>query len=213
MTQKERQERSRQMIFQAALEEFGTSEPESVTMDEICAKHGISKGMLYHYYANKDALFLACVEKIFQDLNAYLQQESEGLAEQPALLALKNYFLLRETFFQSRSRERHIFECAMLHPPQHLIAQIQALRQPIRAENERFLRRLISHMQLREGLERNQAVRYLHSVYTVFWSILEQYHAPDSASDLHKLLKETEEIFGLLLFGIARPGDAEQAKA
>ena len=200
MTQKERQERSRQMIFQAALEEFGTSEPESVTMDEICAKHGISKGMLYHYYANKDALFLACVEKIFQELNAYLQQEAEGLTDQPALLALKNYFLLRETFFQSRSRERHIFECAMLHPPQHLIA-------PIRAENERFLRRLISHMQLREGLERNQAVRYLHSVYTVFWSILEQYHAPDSVSDLHRMLKEAEEIFGLLLFGIARPGD------
>ena len=95
----------------------------------------------------------------------------------------------------------------MLHPPQHLIAQIQALRQPIRAENERFLRRLISHMQLREGLERNQAVRYLHSVYTVFWSILEQYHAPDSVSDLHRMLKEAEEIFGLLLFGIARPGD------
>ena len=177
MTQKERQERSRQMIFQAALEEFGTSEPESVTMDEICAKHGISKGMLYHYYANKDALFLACVEKIFQELNAYLHQEAEGLTDQPAL------------------------------PPQHLIAQIQALRQPIRAENERFLRRLISHMQLREGLERNQAVRYLHSVYTVFWSILEQYHAPDSVSDLHRMLKEAEEIFGLLLFGIARPGD------
>ena len=208
MTQKERQERSRREIRRAAMEEFGSRGYEAATVDGICGRGGISKGMLYHYYANKDALFLACVEKIFQDLNAYLQQESEGLAEQPALLALKNYFLLRETFFQSRSRERHIFECAMLHPPRHLIAQIQALRQPIRAENERFLRRLIAHMQLREGLERNQAVRYLHSVYTVFWSILEQYHALDSASDLHSMLKEAEEVLSLVLFGIAQPGDA-----
>ena len=59
MRQQERQERSRQLIAQAALEEFGSAGYDAVTMDGICAGHGISKGMMYHYYANKDELFLS----------------------------------------------------------------------------------------------------------------------------------------------------------
>ena len=53
MTQKERQERSREEIYQAALEEFGTSGYDNVNMERICGNHGISKGMMYHYYSNK----------------------------------------------------------------------------------------------------------------------------------------------------------------
>ena len=59
MKQKERQERSRQEILLAAMAEFGTHNYEDVTMEGICTAHGISKGMMYHYYANKDAVFLA----------------------------------------------------------------------------------------------------------------------------------------------------------
>ena len=53
MTQKERQERSRKEIYQAALEEFGTYGYDKVNMERICGNHGISKGMTYHYYSNK----------------------------------------------------------------------------------------------------------------------------------------------------------------
>ena len=48
MTQKERQERSREEIYRAALEEFGTCGYDRVNMERICGNHGISKGMMYH---------------------------------------------------------------------------------------------------------------------------------------------------------------------
>lgn len=64
MTQKERQERSRKEIYQAALEEFGTYGYDKVNMERICGNHGISKGMMYHYYSNKDELFLLCVDAL-----------------------------------------------------------------------------------------------------------------------------------------------------
>ena len=56
MTQKERQERSREMIYQAALQEFGTYGYGGVNMEGICGRHGISKGMMYHYFSRKDDL-------------------------------------------------------------------------------------------------------------------------------------------------------------
>ena len=205
MTQKERQARSRQMILQAALEEFGRADFEAVTMDRICAGHGISKGMLYHYYANKEELFLACAANIFQELNRYLQCEMEQIAQQPAFEAIKQYFLLRETFFQTRPKEKHVFENAVLYPPKHLTEQLQALRRPIREENDLFLRRLLSRMELREGIDQEQVARYVNSIYAVFWTILEQYHPKSGASDLHTMLSEAGELLSMVLFGVASP--------
>ena len=56
MKQAQRQERSRREILQAAMEEFGTHNYNDVTIDNICSRHGISKGMMYHYYSGKDDL-------------------------------------------------------------------------------------------------------------------------------------------------------------
>ena len=66
MKQQERQERSRREIFQAAMEEFGAHGYDKVSMENLCTRHGISKGMMYHYYSNKDELFLLCVQDVFQ---------------------------------------------------------------------------------------------------------------------------------------------------
>lgn len=44
MKQQERQERSRREIFQAAMEEFGAHGYDKVSMENLCTRHGISKG-------------------------------------------------------------------------------------------------------------------------------------------------------------------------
>ena len=50
------------------MQEFAERGYEEVTVDSICQKYEISKGMLYHYYSGKDALFLLCVQHTFQQL-------------------------------------------------------------------------------------------------------------------------------------------------
>ena len=46
MTQRERQEHAKKTIFQAALAEYGPPPYDTVTMDPICSRHGISKGKM-----------------------------------------------------------------------------------------------------------------------------------------------------------------------
>ena len=53
MKQEERKEKSKEEIYQAALEEFGTYGYDNVSIEQICNRHGISKGMMYHYYKGK----------------------------------------------------------------------------------------------------------------------------------------------------------------
>ena len=62
MKQQERQKKSKEKILQAAITEFSASGYDKVTMENICTRHGISKGMMYHYYSGKDDLFLLCVQ-------------------------------------------------------------------------------------------------------------------------------------------------------
>ena len=128
MTQKERQERSRKEIYQAALEEFGTYGYDKVNMERICGNHGISKGMMYHYYSNKDELFLLCVERTFQELRAHVERDMAHLSGEDTAAAVKDFFMIRERFFQLHPQQKLVFESAMLRPPKHLAAQIQALR-------------------------------------------------------------------------------------
>ncbi len=202
MKQKERQERSRQAIIQAAIDEFGNADFEAVTMDRICAVNGISKGMMYHYFSNKDELFLCCVSGIFQELWKYLVESMSIPPDEPIFESLKRFFLLRESFFQTRDREKHIFENAVFHPPGHLADQIQKYREPIHEENVRFLRQIVSRAKLRENLNQEKAIRYLNSIYQVFWSALRQYCLPEGYQGFHSALAEAEELLEMLLFGI-----------
>ena len=208
MTQKERQERSREEIYQAALEEFGTSGYDKVNMERICGNHGISKGMMYHYYSSKDALFLLCVERTFAELKDYVEQHAELLDGQDTLNDIREYFLIREHFFQQNPREKMIFETAMLRPPKLLAEQIHQLRAPIRSMNREFLRRLVGKMPLCPGLDQEKATRYLESVGYFFQNVASCYYqSGKTGTDLHAVLEQAGEMLDLFLFGVLRqPG-------
>ena len=212
MTQKERQERSREEICQAALEEFGTHGYDRVNMERICGRHGISKGMMYHYYSNKDELFLLCAERTFADLKAYVEGEMEGLGGESALDGIKNFFLIREYFFQDHPRQKVIFEEALLHPPKHLVERIRELRRPIREINRRFIRQLVDKMPLRPDVDPKKAARYLESVEYFFQSAMKNYQAEGAEGDLHTMFEIAGEMLDMVLFGILSQPEPQDPK-
>lgn len=209
MTQKERQERSRAEILQAAMEEFGQAGYEKTSMERLCTNHGISKGMMYHYYSHKDELFLLCVQKTFDVLKQYLEQNAEELSTREPLGAMRDYFLLRERFFDLYPQYKLIFETAMLYPPEHLSEQIQILHQAITDMNQRFLEEVISRMSLRPGLAPVSVTKYLQSIEPVLRSIVNRYH-DIKPQNLHTVLETAQEILDMLFFGVlVRPEESD----
>lgn len=53
-------EEKRRRILNAALGEFAKHDYKGASTDDIAAKAGISKGLLFYYYKNKLSLYLAC---------------------------------------------------------------------------------------------------------------------------------------------------------
>ena len=207
MTQKERQERSKEEIYRAAMDEFGTLGYDRVNMERICGNHGISKGMMYHYYSNKDELFLLCVERTVEALKVHVERDMAELTGEDALETIKRFFLIREYYFQGHPRQKVIFEDAMLHPPKHLVGQIQKLRGPIREVNRKFIRQLVGKMPLRPEIEPAKAARYLESVEYFFESVMRNYQGNYTSEDLHALFEAGGEMLDMILFGILRQSE------
>lgn len=57
MQQKEKNELSREKILSAAIAEFGKKGYDGGSVNDMCAENKISKGLIYHYFGSKEALF------------------------------------------------------------------------------------------------------------------------------------------------------------
>ena len=204
MKQQERQKKSKEKILQAAITEFSASGYDKVTMENICTRHGISKGMMYHYYSCKDDLFLLCVQNMYQMMQQYLEENMAELEKKDALHALKEFWMLRESFFGEHPPFKNIFENALLRTPPHLFEKIEEIRGPIEALNRQFLHRTIGKIELRENLKKENVSIYLEAMESVFWKLVEQYRREQRISDVHSLMEAAGELWDMVLLGVVR---------
>jgi AcrR family transcriptional regulator len=66
-------ERTREQILGAATSEFAENGFDGARIDQIAARSGANKRMLYHYFGNKEGLFFAVLERAYEDI-----RHSEG---------------------------------------------------------------------------------------------------------------------------------------
>ena len=121
---------SRERILAAATAEFAAKGFGDARVDEIARRAGINKRMLYHYFGNKDDLFCAVLEELYdnicfsgQALDFDSMTPREGIIalvdfvwdyylDNPESIALLNTENLHEArHLKSSSRAR------MMHPP------------------------------------------------------------------------------------------------
>ncbi len=66
-------------VINAALDEFAENDFEAASLNNIIARAGISKGSMYHYFANKEDLYDYLIERVLQTKEIFLKQALAGL--------------------------------------------------------------------------------------------------------------------------------------
>jgi TetR/AcrR family transcriptional regulator len=61
---------TRQKLLTAARREFAKSGLAGARVDEIAARAGVNKQLVYHYFGDKDALYLAVLEWVYEEIRA-----------------------------------------------------------------------------------------------------------------------------------------------
>lgn len=72
--------RSRRLILDAAAEVFVRSGYDATTVDDVAASAGVVKRTVYNIFADKDALFVATVNRSIEVAERFLQPLTTGLA-------------------------------------------------------------------------------------------------------------------------------------
>ena len=160
MKREEKNQQTRRRIMDSALAEFSKQGYGASSINTICAAQDISKGIVYHYFATKDALFLACVAECFQRLTEYIR--ANMIKPGDTASCLEGYFAIRTRFFRSYPVYQRIFCEAVISPPAHLRAGIQACKQDFDELNIQILERLLAPLSLRPGISKGEVVETFH---------------------------------------------------
>lgn len=190
MKQTEKSRRSRECILAHAFAEFAANGYLGSSLNQICARGNISKGLLYHYYADKDALYLACVEKLFRDMTGFLQERLSSSG-----VTVEQYFSQRMRFFQQNPEHQRLFYDILMYPQSHLAQDIAQCRADFDAFNDEAVRTVLSGERLAEGLSMDEALRQ----FRAFVNLLGVCVRADSAADAEQ---EARALLHTMLYGM-----------
>jgi TetR/AcrR family transcriptional regulator len=80
---------TRKKLLTAARREFARRGLAGARVDEIADRAGVNKQLVYHYFGDKDALYLAVLEWVYEEIRAQERQLNlEGLPPQRAIRKL-----------------------------------------------------------------------------------------------------------------------------
>ena len=80
---------TRKKLLTAARREFASNGLAGARVDEIAARAGVNKQLVYHYFGDKDALYLAVLEWVYEEIRAQERKLNlEGLPPQQAIKKL-----------------------------------------------------------------------------------------------------------------------------
>lgn len=201
MKQSEKNLHSRKKIIESALQEFSAQGYGLSSINTICNEGGISKGILYHYYENKDGLYIACMQACFDSLTAYLQ---EHIAKEGSI-CVQDYFDARLAFFNENPLYQRLFCEAIISPPQHLEHQIQQRKAAFDDLNIMVFTKLLSGVKMREDVNPKQALEVIR-LFQDFVNIRTQM-TPAGQLDLKKHEEICSRSLSILLYGIVERKD------
>lgn len=191
-----------QRIVASARIEFGTKSYGEASMNTICKNGEISKGSLYHYFKDKDALYLYCVKAVFESLVATLNEGKDTFDQGEK--AITHYLSLRQRFFNENPYEAFIFTSTLLHPPIHLLQEIKEIKKELEAFNNAYYQKAIEHLTLKSDYTKEEAVTY----FLIFQESFNHYFQNKSYENYQAFIADHElklnKLLKIILYGMAQ---------
>lgn len=204
---------SRAAILAAATAAFAEKGLGGARVDEIAERAGVNKALLYHYFGNKEALFVAVLEATYEGIRgAEAALDLETLPPREAMAALVdftwNYYLEHPEFI-------HLVNSENLHGAEHLARseRVGRLHHPLVARIRALLRRGVETGDFRRGVDPVQlyvtiaslGYFYLSNVHTLGVVFERDLLSPRARGARRRHIQEVVE-------GYLRPGPEEEGR-
>lgn len=202
MKREEKNNLTRQQIINSAIAEFGINSYAEASLNTICKNGDISKGIIYHYFKDKDELYLVCVMECFNQLTIFLNNEK--IAFNNVEHDIERYLDLRQRFFKENPNFGHIFTNALLQPPKHLVEQIKEIKAALDKFNISFYEQVLKNVKLKKDVSREEAIEY----FLLFQDSFNYYFQNKAYGDVRTLFDEHElklsKLLKIMFYGIVQ---------
>jgi len=134
-------QRTRESILEAATQEFAQRGLGGARVDAIARRAGANKRMLYHYFGNKEGLFLAVMERTY----AHIRRREEGLHLEalPPVAAMRKLVRFTFKYFLDHPHFVTLLNSENLHRARHIrrSARVKQINSPVIAALKDILKR------------------------------------------------------------------------
>lgn len=124
-------ERSRQDILSAALAEFAQHGLGGARMDRIAEGAAVNKRLIYYYFESKESLFLAVLERAYEDIRGKEQQLN--LTQVEPIEAIRRLISFTWHYYIAHPEFLTLLNSENLHRARHLkaSANVKTLHSPL----------------------------------------------------------------------------------
>jgi AcrR family transcriptional regulator len=146
-------ERTRAMILAAATEEFMRRGLDGARVDAIAARAGTNKRMLYHYFGDKEGLYLAVLEEVYAGIRS--AERSLDLTHRAPAEGLRELALFTWRYFLDHPEFLSLLATENLHGARHLrrSTRVLEMHSTLQSELADVLRRGAAEGTFRPGID------------------------------------------------------------
>ncbi|MCH3960869.1 MAG: TetR/AcrR family transcriptional regulator [Solobacterium sp.] len=199
MNREEKNLNTKTKIMESAVKEFASHGYEAASLNVISEKGGISKGIIYHYFASKEDLYLACIRECFSDLTDYLKK---NVKETETDDILTDYFAVRTEYFKNNSERAKLFFGSVLYPPDFLQNKIREERKEFDQLNRNMMKKIIQQNPVRKDISQKEIIE----AFEIFQNLLNAgfRNVIGGRADIVKHEKSCRAALNIFLYGIVR---------
>ena len=197
-------ERTRTQILEAATDEFSARGLGGARVDSIAHAAGVNKRMLYHYFGNKEDLFLAVLERAYEKIRG--QESALRLENLPPAEAMRRLVRFTFNYFVENQYFVALLNSENLHKARHIrrSGRATAINSPVIGILEKLLKRGRRDGVFRGGVDPVQlyisiagvAYFYISNIHTLSTIFARDLNAPAALAERERHI--TEVIMGYL---------------
>jgi len=148
-----RGEDSRTALLRAGRAAFASGGLEGARVDEIAARAGVNKQLVYHYFNSKEGLYTAVLEEAYQEIRQ--QEQGLDLSQLPPREALQRLVEFSFDYLDSHRDFVALIADENKHGARHIAgsAKLAAMNRPVVVLMRETLERGVAAGQFRDGLD------------------------------------------------------------